>query len=100
MDWNVISEQSDAQRITHVRVQQTLAGAPIHGQDMVLHIDKGSLRDLNGFAWTGKLPAKLPAPAPAMDAIGAAKNYLQERMSNSRTKPCLKEFNIPMIRHN
>ena len=39
--------------------------------------DKGSLRDLNGFAWTGKLPAKLPAPAPAMDAIGAAKNYLQ-----------------------
>ena len=76
MDWNVVSEQTDAQRITHVRVQQTLAGAPIHGQDMVLHIDKGSLRDLNGFAWTGKLPAKLPAPAPAMDAIGAAKNYL------------------------
>jgi len=79
MDWNIISEQIDARRITHVRVQQTLAGAPIHGQDLILHIDKGSLRDLNGFAWTGKLPAKLPAPAPATEAIGAAKNYLLEK---------------------
>ncbi len=76
MDWIIINESKDQQGVEHVRVQQTLAGKPIYGQDMILHIDQGSLRDINGFAWTGNLPTSLPSPASSEQAIQAAKNFL------------------------
>lgn len=76
MDWTIVKESRDQQGIEHVRVQQTLAGKPIYGQDMILHIDHGSLRDINGFAWTGNLPSQLPYPASSSEAILAAKNFL------------------------
>jgi len=76
MDWTITSDETDPQGIEHIRVFQTLAGTPIHGQDMILHVDHGSLRDINGFAWTGKLPIKLPAPASSATAIKEAKKFL------------------------
>jgi Zn-dependent metalloprotease len=87
MDWNISSEETDARQVSHVRVQQTLAGVPIHGQDMILHIQQGSLRDVNGFAWTGKLPTKVPAPAAPSSAIEAAENFLKGINVRFQDKP-------------
>ncbi|HXR80251.1 MAG TPA: hypothetical protein VN763_05010, partial [Saprospiraceae bacterium] len=50
LEWKEVSEQKDKQNQTHIRVQQTLAGFPIKGQDMILHIREGELNSLNGFA--------------------------------------------------
>lgn len=79
IDWTIRSQETDNKQVTHIRVQQTLAGKPIYGQDMILHVDHGSLRDLNGFAWTGQLPSKLPAPALAEQALGAARAFLEAK---------------------
>ncbi len=76
LDWKVMNEEMDAQHRTHIRIQQTLAGHPIHRQDMILHLENGNVRDLNGFAWTGSLPEKLPDPLPAAQVLEAVKNFL------------------------
>ncbi|HEX5112408.1 MAG TPA: M4 family metallopeptidase [Saprospiraceae bacterium] len=76
LKWNTISEHVDKQNKTHIRVQQTLAGHPIKGQDMVLHIADNKIVALNGFAWTGALPKKLPDPLPVAKVMQSAKDYL------------------------
>jgi Zn-dependent metalloprotease len=76
VEWIIGSEQTDKQDQTHIRVQQTLAGHPIKGQDMILHIKEGQLRSLNGFAWTGSVPQKLPTPLEPDQALSAAKQFL------------------------
>ena len=76
LDWNIVSDQTDAHHVQHIRLQQTLANMPIYGQDMILHVDQGNLRDLNGFCWTSSLPEKLPAPASVEAAITSAKDFL------------------------
>ena len=90
IDWNIISEQTDPQGIEHIRVQQTLAGAPIHQQDMILHIAEGGLRGLNGFAWTGQLPSERPVPLPVGESIQKAKDYLATQNVRFQEK-----FNFP-----
>lgn len=94
-DWKMISESTDVQGILHIRAQQTLAGAPIHGQDMVLHIQNGSLRALNGFAWTGTLPDKLPAPAPPQTALTAARDFLVSQQVRFQEMPTFPGFDHP-----
>lgn len=83
--WNVNSEEKDSRNISHIRVEQSLAGHPIHGQDMILHIENGIFRDLNGFAWTGKLPEKLPAPVPQEEAFNSARQYLIDQAAKFST---------------
>lgn len=95
LDWKVINEKKDDGNLSHIRIQQTLEGHPIHRQDMVLHVQDGSLRDLNGFAWTGPLPKKLPAPLPAGDAIEAARHYLSQQNVSFQSKPQFEGINIP-----
>ncbi|MEO6133221.1 MAG: hypothetical protein ABIQ02_15370, partial [Saprospiraceae bacterium] len=79
MEWSEVSQDADQNDMTHIRIQQTLAGKPIHGQDMILHIKNGQLRDLNGFAWTGTTPDKLPFALNANKAMDASKKYLTEQ---------------------
>ncbi len=95
MDWTIMSQETDKKQITHIRVQQTLAGKPIYGQDMILHVDRGSLRDLNGFAWTGQLPSKLPAPVPAEQALGAAKTFLASKQVSFQPWAMMPGLNHP-----
>lgn len=78
-DWIIRSEETDQAHIRHIRIQQTIAGIPIYGQDMILHVDQGSLRDLNGFAWTGKWPEEKVQSVSSEEAIAAAKSYLESR---------------------
>ena len=79
LEWAPVSEEMDSRNVSHIRVEQTLAGKPIHGQDIILHIENGQLRDLNGFAWTGQLPKQLPDPVTAEIAINSARKYLLEK---------------------
>src|SRR5690606_3613077 len=38
LDWTVTTSHVDERLAEHIRVQQTYAGYPIYGQDMVLHV--------------------------------------------------------------
>jgi Zn-dependent metalloprotease len=78
-EWSEVSEEKDPQQITHVRVRQMLAGYPIHGQDMILHLQHNKLRDLNGFAWTGPLPYELPVTVSEAEAKNTAIQYLKNK---------------------
>jgi Zn-dependent metalloprotease len=95
LEWVSSSEQTDQQGQTHIRVQQNLAGHPIKGQDMVLHIKDGELKSLNGFAWTGSLPKKLPAALTSDDALGAAKQFLVSKAVKFQSAPHLELIQIP-----
>ncbi len=79
MEWNEVSQETDPENISHIRIHQMLAGYPIYRQDMILHIQNGQLRDLNGFAWTGQTPEQLPDPLPESKAMDAAKKYLFDK---------------------
>ncbi len=89
MEWSTLSSNTDERNIEHVRIHQTLAGHPILRQDIVLHIDKGQLRDMNGTAWTGPTPDKLPAPASESGAMDAARAYLIARNVKFTTIPAI-----------
>jgi Zn-dependent metalloprotease len=89
LKWIETSSSMDSRNIRHVRIEQTLAGHPIHGQELILHIENEVLRDLNGFAWTGHLPEKLPAPVPEDQAIQAAISYLISSGVKFKDKPDL-----------
>jgi len=95
MEWAEVSEETDPGNISHIRIQQTLAGHPIHGQDMILHIQNSQLRDMNGFAWTGKTPVELPAPVPENEAMHAAKKYLQDKGIQFQAVPQLAGLHHP-----
>ncbi|MEO5907325.1 MAG: hypothetical protein ABIQ11_11400 [Saprospiraceae bacterium] len=95
MEWKEVSESKDVKEIAHIRVQQFLAGHPIHGQDMILHIENGQLRDMNGFAWTAKTPVKLPVPVPVENALQAAKDYLSQKGIKFQTNSPLSVVSIP-----
>lgn len=79
LDWINEDEHSDALQQTHIRVQQTLGGIPIKGQDMILHLRNNQLRSMNGFAWTGNIPDKLPEALSKEQALGATKTYLSSK---------------------
>ncbi len=87
LNWKQLDEQMDDIGMTHIRVHQTFAGHPIHRQDMVLHIKNGSIRDLNGFAWTGKVPSKIPTPLSSIEALEAAKAHLSSSGVKFQPKP-------------
>jgi Zn-dependent metalloprotease len=95
LEWKEVSEQTDKQNQTHIRVQQTLAGHPIKGQDMILHVASGQLKGLNGFAWTGVLPGTLPDPLTAADALGAAKQFLVSKQIPFQPAPTLEGLHFP-----
>jgi len=95
LEWKEVSEQKDKQNQTHIRVQQTLAGFPIKGQDMILHIREGELNSLNGFAWTGALPKNLPAPLSPNAAIDAAKQFLLSKAVSFQPLPNFEGLDIP-----
>ncbi len=95
MEWASVSEGKDAKDISHIRVEQMLAGHPIHHQDLVLHIANGQLRDLNGFAWTGPLPDKLPSPASPEAALNSARQFLTEKGIKFQAKPQLAGLDHP-----
>ncbi len=87
LDWKQVSEETDKQDQTHIRIQQTLAGHPIKSQDMILHLRKDELRSLNGFAWTGPLPKNLPDPVPAANALAAAREFLVSKQIKFQPTP-------------
>ena len=95
LKWLETSSSKDSRDITHVRIAQTLAGYVVYGQELILHIENDVLRDLNGFAWTGALPEKLPAPAPEEQAIQAAKAWLISTGVKFREKPQLEGLHHP-----
>ncbi len=95
LEWASTSEQTDKQNQTHVRVHQTLAGHPIKGQDMILHIKDGELNSLNGFAWTGALPKTLPDPLSGDEAIGAAKEFLLSQHVSFQSTPHVDLLEVP-----
>jgi bacillolysin len=76
MNWQIVSEEPDERDISHIRVVQTLAGIPVHRQDLVLHLINGQLRDLNGYAWTAKPPKEIPSHGTGSSAILVAKEFL------------------------
>src|SRR5205085_11763640 len=76
-EWSEVSSDVDEQQVSHIRVEQKLAGYPIHGQDMILHIRNGQVKDLNGFAWTGSTPAKIPDPVSISNAMETSREYLK-----------------------
>lgn len=79
LEWSVVNESRDEQNDSHIRIRQTLAGHLVKGQDMILHIRDGRLRDMNGFAWTAGLPKQLPDPKPSAEAMEAARQHLMAR---------------------
>ena len=89
LDWKIISEHQDPKGMEHIRVQQTFGGAPIYGQDMVLHIDRDELVSMNGYAWTGKMPVKIPAARPAEEALSKAKDYLVSKNVKFQQSPIM-----------
>ena len=94
-EWKEVSNETDDKASTHIRIQQNLAGYPIHGQDMVLHIRDGQLRDLNGFAWTWQTPEIIPEPKPVTDAISTAEFYLKEKGVRFQETPSLAGLTFP-----
>ena len=95
LEWKEVSAQIDKQNQTHIRVQQTLAGHPIKGQNMILHVKNGELKSLNGFAWTSALPKNLPAPLPAHEAIDAAKQFLISKEIRFQPAPIFEGLHLP-----
>jgi len=95
LEWNEISEQTDKQDQTHIRVQQTLAGHPIKNQDMILHLRDGELKSLNGFAWTAELPKQLPDPLTAADALDAARQFLIAQKIKFQAPPAFEGLHLP-----
>ncbi|MDQ3017351.1 MAG: hypothetical protein M3R25_11620, partial [Bacteroidota bacterium] len=89
MSWESANAYKDERNIEHVRIKQFLAGHPILRQDMILHIEHGQLRDLNGFAWTGPTPDKLPVPLSSESAIDATRRYLIAQDVKFQSKPSL-----------
>ncbi|MEP6647805.1 MAG: M4 family metallopeptidase, partial [Saprospiraceae bacterium] len=79
MEWSEVSQEADVNHVAHIRLEQMFAGKPIHGQDMILHIRDGQVRDLNGFAWTGNTPEKLPETIPVSTAMNVSKQYLKNK---------------------
>ncbi len=95
LSWTTEAENKDQQKQTHIRVQQTLSGYPIKGQDMILHIINEELKSLNGFAWTGKIPEKLPEAVSKEQALVATKSYLQLKNVHFQQYPMLPGMQIP-----
>jgi len=95
LEWKEVSQQTDKQNQTHIRVQQTLGGHPIKGQDMILHLADDQLRSLNGFAWTGALPDQLVDPRPKADAIRAAKEFLVSQHIRFQPEPAFEGLHLP-----
>ncbi len=79
IDWIVRNRHEDQMGTEHIRVQQSLAGIPIKGQDLVLHKDHENLTSVNGFAWTGQVPANMPEAMPSEAAFQKVKSYLLEQ---------------------
>ncbi|HZV71947.1 MAG TPA: M4 family metallopeptidase [Saprospiraceae bacterium] len=94
-EWKIMSENSDALQQTHIRVQQTLAGFPIKGQDMVLHVKNNELVSLNGFAWTAKFPGQLPEITSKEQAVVATKEYLISRNVRFQEYAALNGLHLP-----
>ncbi len=84
--WEVVSKNLDETSVEHVRIRQTFAGYPIARQDMILHLRKGELRDLNGYAWTGPLPGSV-TPRPEAAAMNAARAYLRKMQIAFQSTP-------------
>lgn len=95
LEWISLSETVDPGNMAHIRVQQNLAGHPIHGQQMILHIENGQLRDMNGFAWTNTLALKLPAPVQVEHAIEAARQHLIKQGIKFQTHNPLESLEQP-----
>src|SRR5687768_13975203 len=77
IEWTAVSEARDENNISHIRIEQSFKGYPVHGQDMILHIENNQLRDINGFAWTGKLPFESSHPVAIDEALNAAEQHLK-----------------------
>jgi len=95
IDWKIVGDEADDRGINHIRVNQTLAGIPIHKQDMVLHLVNGQLRDLNGFAWTAKLPVEVPAHGNTASALQSAKDFLTTQDVSFQLKANLLGLKLP-----
>jgi Zn-dependent metalloprotease len=76
VDWQLVREDHDPLGMTHIRLQQTLGGLPVHGQDVILHARHGEIESLNGYIWTGRMPATMPEVRPDADALAAARTHL------------------------
>ena len=94
-DWQFVGDEADDRGINHIRVNQTLAGIPIHKQDMILHLVNGQLRDLNGFAWTAKLPGEIPSHGNANSALQSAKDFLTSKDVSFQVKANLLGLKLP-----
>jgi len=91
-DWQVTDESTDPLGMTHVRVQQLVGGRPVYGQELVLHVRDGELESLNGFAWTGKVPATVENVSVSSQAVEAARAYVASQgiaFSQAEAKPWL-----------
>ena len=95
MSWQIVGNEVDERAINHIRVNQTLAGIPIHKQDMVVHVVNGQLRDVNGFAWTAKLPDEIPVHGNATNALQAAKDFLLTKDVTFQVKSNLLGLKLP-----
>ncbi len=79
VDWIEQERIMDQMGTEHIRVQQSIADIPIKGQDVILHLNQESLSGLNGFAWTGQLPTKMPDIVSAEVAFQKVKTYLLDQ---------------------
>ncbi len=95
LDWINVDEHSDALQQTHLRVQQTLAGIPIKGQDMILHFSNNHLMSMNGFAWTGSVPEKLSEARSKEQALAATKTYLISKKVHFQPYSALLGLHLP-----
>lgn len=95
MDWKVVSESTDDRGINHIRVLQTLAGFPIHRQDMVIHLASGQLRDINGYAWTAAIPKEIPEYHNSSVALDAARYFLEGKSVAFQATPDFNGLHIP-----
>ncbi|MGB4849870.1 MAG: M4 family metallopeptidase [Saprospiraceae bacterium] len=95
LDWSIVDDHSDALKQTHLRTEQTLAGIPIKGQNMILHLLNNQLNSLNGFAWTGKIPESVPEAQSKEKVIVATKEYLLSKNLHFQEYPTLEGLHLP-----